>query len=68
MAIGPGKYDDACTVAREATKARAIMLIVFGGEHGNGFSAQISDPDILRHMPSILEDIAAQIRTDNEVI
>jgi hypothetical protein len=37
---GPGKYDDACTAAREATEAAGVILIVLGGQHGSGFSVQ----------------------------
>lgn len=33
--IGAGKYDDACTVARLATKSEGVILIVYGGEHGD---------------------------------
>ena len=41
MAVGPGKYDDAATKAREETKARGVALIVIGGEHGHGFAVQM---------------------------
>lgn len=58
---GPGKYDDACTVARESTKASGVLLVVFGGEQGSGFSVQ-APPEIIAAMPCILEEMAAQIR------
>jgi hypothetical protein len=59
---GPGKYDDACTVARESTKASGVLLVVFEGEKGSGFSVQ-APPEIIAAMPNILEEVAAQIRT-----
>jgi hypothetical protein len=40
MPLGPGKYDDAATVARESTQATGLILIVLHGAHGSGFSAQ----------------------------
>ncbi len=36
----PGKYNDACTVAREATDGELVLLIVVGGNKGSGFSVQ----------------------------
>lgn len=58
---GPGKYDDACTVAREMTKAIGLVLIVFGGEHGNGFSVQTLEPDLLPVLPALLRVIADEM-------
>jgi hypothetical protein len=64
MAVGPGRYDDLCTEAREKAKALGVILIVIDGEHGMGFSCQatpevmITLPDMLRHMAdTITEDI-----------
>ncbi len=62
MALGPGKYDNACTVARELTGADAVVLIVLGGEHGAGFSVQTVNPALCAALPSLLEDLAQQIR------
>lgn len=63
MAIGPGNYDEAATVAREATKARGVALIVFHGEHGSGFSCQM-DRAGMAILPDILENMAREIRAD----
>lgn len=38
MALGPGKYDDLCTYVREKAKAEGAIVIVYGGERGQGFS------------------------------
>lgn len=58
---GPGKYDEACSMARESTKASGVLLVVFGGEKGSGFSVQ-APPEIVVAIPDILEEMAAQIR------
>ena len=63
MALGPGKYDDLATKARETANAAGVVLIVFGGEHGHGFSCQ-ADLATTLALPDILEDIARQIRAD----
>jgi hypothetical protein len=67
MTIGPGKYDDVCTLARQAAgcdeTGGAVVLIVIGGRHGNGFSMQ-SDLDTLNMLPDLLEQMAKQIRSD----
>jgi hypothetical protein len=60
MAEGPGKYDNACTVARETTNAAAVILIVVGGELGHGFSIQ-GERGIVSRLPSMLREIASQI-------
>jgi hypothetical protein len=63
MALGPGKYDDACAAARIATGARGVFLIVIEGNHGNGFSCQLDSAIAAAvDIPRTLEDIARQIR------
>jgi hypothetical protein len=57
---GPGKYDDACTVAREATNASGVALIVIGGDRGDGFSVQ-ANAAILITLPSLLRRMADSI-------
>lgn len=59
--IGPGKYDRFCTWVRKRTKAKGVVLIVFDGEQGSGFSVQ-SDPLLLMTLPSVLEFMAKEIR------
>jgi hypothetical protein len=60
MPIGPGKYDDACTTARIATGARAVVLVVIGGRDGSGFSVQgLGDAPAL--FPQLLRDMANEI-------
>jgi hypothetical protein len=62
MALGPGKYDDECTTARERTGGQ-VILIVLGGERGSGFACQCTE-EMLHKLPDMLESIAAQIRED----
>jgi hypothetical protein len=63
MAHGPGKYDDLCTEVREKTEAEGVILMVFGGNEGQGFSCQLSP--ILTHMvPHLLREVADQIEED----
>jgi hypothetical protein len=60
MPEGQGKYDDLCTAARQAAESEATLLIVFGGNKGNGFSAQIPR-DLLETVPEILRALADEI-------
>ncbi len=62
MAIGPGRYDAECTVARESAEAMCAIVIIFGGDRGDGFSCQADLatlaklPALLRHMADTMED------------
>lgn len=61
MALGAGKYDALTTQVREQTHARGVILLVFDGDEGSGFSCQ-TDAIVLARLPAILEDIAKEIR------
>ena len=71
MALGPGKYDDLCTLVREKvglvgtdgepTREGGVVVIVFGGDKGNGFACQTDLQTTLR-LPDVLENMAKQIR------
>lgn len=64
MPIGPGKYDDVCTMVREQVgigDEGGVIVIVFGGNKGNGFSCQ-ADLGTTLGMPKVLEEVAQQIR------
>lgn len=63
MPLGPGKYDNLCTVARQTAKAETVVLIVLGGEYGQGFSCQTSNPMDLLTLPDILRKVARDIET-----
>ena len=58
--IGPGKYDHICTVARTLAHAEGAIVLIFGGEAGPGFSAQLPE-DLAKEVPRVLRDMADQI-------
>lgn len=64
MSIGPGKYDEACTQALEATGAQSVILIVIGGKEGHGFSCHSTDPDFETQIPMLLYRTAESIEED----
>lgn len=59
--IGPGKYDDLCTHARETAEAEGALLFIADGKHGNGFSVQ-GPLKLHVALPNILEALAVVIR------
>lgn len=61
--IGPGKYDAECSTAQKATNASSVILIVLGGDRGDGFSVQAT-PDVIWAMPDMLREIAKQLEID----
>lgn len=64
MTAGPGKYDDACTAARESTGAAAVVLIVVNGKKGSGMSVQAEGADLGALLPVLLRNIADQLDED----
>jgi hypothetical protein len=58
---GAGRYDDECKLVRMSTKADSVLVMVFDGERGTGFSVQASAA-LLNVLPEILEDMAVEIR------
>ena len=63
MAQGPGKYDDLCTYVRENTEARAVVVIVLGGNNGSGFSVQ-AHGDVVLEVAQLLRSVADQMDAD----
>lgn len=61
MAIGPGKYDDLCTIVREEAEASLALVIVVKGKKGSGFSVQGKDLSDLVWLPAVLRETANQI-------
>lgn len=64
--IGGGKYDTECQLSMVMTQAKAVCLIVLGGDHGSGFSVSTTVPNIAAQLPALLRDIAAQIEATME--
>ena len=63
--LGPGKYDEVCAQVRTQVKAEGVILLVFNGEKGTGFSCQTPLPVIV-NLPSILRSVADQIEADQK--
>jgi hypothetical protein len=63
MPLGPGLYDHDVTTLRERYHAHGVVLIVMGGDKGEGFSMQ-ADLETTLMLPEMLEYIAAQLRAD----
>jgi len=67
MALGAGKYDGLCTMVREQAKAEGAIVVIINGEHGQGFSVQVSDLSVMPTVADALEQVAATIRKDLKV-
>lgn len=68
MALGPGRYDDLCTLVRERVgltdmAGGGVIIMVVGDEGRSGFSCQ-ADLATMRALPDLLEEVARQIRQD----
>jgi hypothetical protein len=63
MTIGPGRYDDQATMVQKATNASGVIVIVIGGDKGEGFACQTTLP-VLLNLPAMLRSIADQIEAD----
>lgn len=61
MAVGPGKYDDCCTTVRELTDGALVLVMVVGGDRGNGFSVQSRDEQLVARLPDLLRTMANNI-------
>jgi hypothetical protein len=60
---GPGKYDRACTKARQDCGGRGAILIIFEGKHGSGFSVQLPG-QVIMDIPHLLRKLADDIEND----
>jgi len=66
--IGPGKYDDACTVARSMCFAEGAILIVVNGHKGHGISCQCPHETASSILPALLRQLADGIEHDAKVV
>lgn len=60
MPHGPGKYDAECTRLQEELKAHGVLLVVVGGDRGNGFSVSATLP-VVAALPKLLRQVADEI-------
>lgn len=63
--IGPGKYDDLCTAAREQAKAQGAILIIFNGQKGSSFCCQLP-LELALKVPAMLRNMADDIEATHE--
>jgi hypothetical protein len=66
MAASPGKYDKYVTYVRECTLADVVLVMIIGGDKGDGFSMQSVYPDS-SFLPKVLREMAAAIEHDLNV-
>jgi hypothetical protein len=69
--FGPGKYDDICTLVRERVgitdaTGGGVIVIVLGGNKGNGFACQ-ADAMTTLALPALLEHVVHQMRAEDGV-
>lgn len=64
MSHGAGKYDLDATILRNRTGGRAVLLVVLGGDAGDGFSVQAEDAADLSKLPIVLRQVADAIEKD----
>jgi hypothetical protein len=57
---GPGKYDDLCTLLRAKAEATAAIVVIIGGNKGQGFSCQ-APLEVTLALPKLLRAIADEI-------
>lgn len=63
MPLGPGKYDKELCEALAKAKAKEGILLVIGGEKGQGFSCKIATEKLIA-IPGILRSLANSIEAD----
>ena len=59
-----GKYDEDCEQTLRRHQAQMVVLLVFDGAKGHGFSVSSIDLSMLESLPDLLEEMAAKIRKD----
>ena len=59
--IGAGKYDELATMVREKSHARSVIIIVMGGDKGDGFACQ-TDMETFLALPGPLATCRNQLR------
>jgi hypothetical protein len=68
MTEGPGRYDAEASWVQERTKAHGVLLMIVGGNKGNGFSLASYDIqatlEITLSLPKLLREMANQIESD----
>ena len=61
MALGPGVYDEICSFAREAANAQVAIVLILGGNLGNGLSVQTLGEVSTVKIAALLHEVAHQM-------
>jgi hypothetical protein len=64
MSEGAGKYDDLATIVRIMAEAKSVVIVVFDGIFGSGFSVQSEGLPLTKELPNILRTMADEIEKD----
>jgi hypothetical protein len=64
MTIGKGAYSEVCEAVGEEVEADMVVLIVFGGNKGDGFAVATIEPNLMRTVPGFLRATADHIESD----
>lgn len=60
MPSPPGRYRDLCDAVRDQTNADGVVVMVFQGDAGTGFSA-VGPPEFCEALPAALRHLADQL-------
>jgi hypothetical protein len=66
MFNGPGVYDALCTQVQRKANASVAIVMICGGNKGNGFSVALTDPDYIMNLPELLQDLTDSIRRQRD--
>jgi hypothetical protein len=62
------KYDPHCEHVLEETHAEAVILVVLGGDHGDGVAVNLVAPELLRRaadeLPELLRAAADELERE----
>jgi len=62
-----GKYSDLCEELRDRTAADGTVVMIYNGEHGNGFS-MLGSPEFCSAMPFVLRHMADLLEADAKAL
>jgi len=53
-----GRYDKMSQFTLIATRAKLSVVMIIGGNNGNGFSVSTTDPALMKELPKLLREMA----------
>lgn len=63
----PRKYITICEMAREATQAGGVFLLIVNGNQGSGVTSTFTDLSLIDSIPKILRDAANELEAWNNL-